>query len=420
MNRLRQKAYNALRKSERFFKTDMVYLAKGGFWLNSGQIITSLASLGLAIIFAQLVPKEAYGNYRYILSLAGLASIFSLTGLSVGVVQSVARGFIGTFIKASKVLAKSNILIFVVTLAGSTYYLANGNSAVGYGLAIVAILYPPVRTFELYESFLSGKKNFRKSALYRGIADIGTILATAIAIFYSSNVIILIGANMAAQFVLNAFFFRKVYSSISSEDKNNIEPGIIEFSKHLSFQNILGNLAAHLDKIIIFHYLGATEVAIYTFAGAIPQQIKGFISNISLMITPKISQRSAREATSTIPKRFLISLTVLVPIVLLYIVLAPSIFNFLFPTYIESVIYTRWYALVLLVMGNLSSLVLTTQKATREQYILTTFSSTSQIIIMLILIHPFGIMGIIWAMLISKFSTSILSYIMVKRFVERT
>ncbi|OHA99632.1 MAG: hypothetical protein A3E93_00670 [Candidatus Zambryskibacteria bacterium RIFCSPHIGHO2_12_FULL_43_12b] len=69
-------------------------------------------------------------------------------------------------------------------------------------------------------------------------------------------------------------------------------------------------------------------------------------------------------------------------------------------------------------MGNLSGLVLTTQKAAKEQYIITTFGSVSQIVLMLILVHSFGIMGIIWAYLISKYLTAILSYALVKRFAK--
>lgn len=417
---LRNKSYHWLRRSESFFKTDMVYLAKGGLWLNSVQILTALSSLGLALLFARLVPKEVYGNYRYILSLASLAAIFSLTGISSGVLQAVARGFPGTFIQAVKTLAKWNSLIFVFSIGGALYYFANDNTTLGFGLIIIAIFFPAIRTFEIYEAFLSGKKDFKRSAIYRGIVDVGTILATAISLFFTNDVLILITVNLAAQFILDGILFGKVYKSISEKEKLLVEPGIIEFSKHLSMQNVLTNFAANIDKIIIFHYLGAVQVAIYTFATAIPSQIKGFISNVVLMITPKISQRTAREASETIPGRFLISLYILVPIVALYIFFAPLIFQTLFPAYTDSVLYTRWYALVLLLMGNLSNLVLITQKAAKEQYILTTFGSSSQVILMLVLIHPFGIMGVVWSYLISKYLSALLSYILVRKLARKT
>ncbi|MHB1330567.1 MAG: oligosaccharide flippase family protein [Minisyncoccota bacterium] len=415
MTKLHQKAYDLLRRSEKFFKTDMVYLAKGSLWMNGGQVITSLSSFVLALLFARLVPREVYGNYKYILSLAGLVATFSLTGISAGVIQSVARGFPGTFVTAVKVLIKWNSLIFVIALCGASYYLINDNNILGYGLIIVAFLLPAIRTFEIYESYINGKKDFKLSSIYRGIVDVGTIFATAIGLIFTDSPLILVAINLSAQFVLDAIFFTKIYRSIPEEDKEKVEPGIINFSKHLSFQNVMSNAASYIDKIIIFHYLGAAQVAVYTFATAIPHQVKGLMSNLVLMITPKISQRTAKEAVSMISGRFFLSLAILIPLVTAYIIFAPFIFKILFPAYIDSVPYTQWYALTLLIMGNLSGLVLTTQKAAKEQYILTTFGSTSQIVLMLVLVHEHGIIGIIWAILISKFATAALSYILAKR-----
>ena len=72
IKKIKEKIYNLLRWSEKYTKTDMVYLAHGGFWLSFGQIISSLSSFLLAIAFANLLPKETYGNYKYILSIASI------------------------------------------------------------------------------------------------------------------------------------------------------------------------------------------------------------------------------------------------------------------------------------------------------------------------------------------------------------
>ncbi len=67
MQTLRAKICNFLRWSEKYIKTDMIYLVKGGFWLTLGQIISSVSSLLLVIAFANLLPKETYGIYKYFL-----------------------------------------------------------------------------------------------------------------------------------------------------------------------------------------------------------------------------------------------------------------------------------------------------------------------------------------------------------------
>ena len=44
IDKIKNKTYKLLRKSEKYTKTDMVYLTKGGFWLTLGQIISSTSA----------------------------------------------------------------------------------------------------------------------------------------------------------------------------------------------------------------------------------------------------------------------------------------------------------------------------------------------------------------------------------------
>ena len=56
IQKIRNKAYNVLRWSEKYTKTDMLYLAKGGSWFTVGQVVSSSSVLLLAIAFANLLP----------------------------------------------------------------------------------------------------------------------------------------------------------------------------------------------------------------------------------------------------------------------------------------------------------------------------------------------------------------------------
>jgi len=89
---LRNKAYDTLRWSEQYTRADMVYLAKGNFWQVLGQVVSSALSLALIFVFANYLPKETYGLYRYILSLAGILGIFTLSEMNQAIGQAVASG----------------------------------------------------------------------------------------------------------------------------------------------------------------------------------------------------------------------------------------------------------------------------------------------------------------------------------------
>jgi len=118
--------YNLLRWSQKYTKTDMVYLAKGGSWLTLGQIVSTIASFLSAIAFANLLPRETYGQYKYILSITSILAIPTLAGINTAVIRAIARGYEGSFIPALKTKIKWGLLggITSIGLAGYYYFSA--------------------------------------------------------------------------------------------------------------------------------------------------------------------------------------------------------------------------------------------------------------------------------------------------------
>ena len=99
---IKQKLYNTLRRSEHWTHTDMVYIAKGGAWLTAARIVASISSFLMVIAFANLLTKEAYGLYQYVLSIVGILSISTLGGINTALTQAMARGYEGSIIPALK------------------------------------------------------------------------------------------------------------------------------------------------------------------------------------------------------------------------------------------------------------------------------------------------------------------------------
>jgi hypothetical protein len=84
-----------LRWSERYTKTDMVYLANVGWWTNLTLILTSFGGLLISIVFANFLSPQTYGVYQYLLALSGLVAAISLSGMNTAVTQAAARGYEG-------------------------------------------------------------------------------------------------------------------------------------------------------------------------------------------------------------------------------------------------------------------------------------------------------------------------------------
>src|SRR5690606_14131318 len=75
-NKIRLFLIHWLRQSEKYTKVDMVYLASGNFWLTTNRVVGIGTGFMLTLAFANLLPPEIFGQYKYILALAGIIGAF--------------------------------------------------------------------------------------------------------------------------------------------------------------------------------------------------------------------------------------------------------------------------------------------------------------------------------------------------------
>src|SRR3989338_5672754 len=93
LRRTQDKIIQILRWSEKYTKTDMVYLASGHFWFAIGHGAAIGSGFLLTLGFANLLSPTEYGVYKYILAGAGLISTFTLGGIVQAIQRALARGY---------------------------------------------------------------------------------------------------------------------------------------------------------------------------------------------------------------------------------------------------------------------------------------------------------------------------------------
>lgn len=398
MQTLRERLYAALRWSERYTKTDMVYLFRGSFWSTVAQIGTSACTFALAIIVSRYVPKEAYGIYKYILSIVAVISTFSLTGLSTAVFQSVAAGFDGALQEGFRKNLRWSALVFLGSLAVAIYYFVLHNNTLAMGVLLGGCLSPFLVSANLAGSFLGGKKDFYRQSLYFGLWGSGIpIVALIGAIFVSTNPLWLVIVFCIANTLSSVYFYKRTLN-LYRPDPAKKDPGMMTYSKHLSFLGILGGIAGNLDQILLFHYVGAAELAIYNFATAILDQTGGPLKTVTGMITSKYAAHTDKNISENIWNKVWWLLALGVAIIVVYIPLAPFIYAFLFPGYVEAVPYSQVYALSMIsVVFSPFGAYLTAKKKIKEQYIGTIFNYLLQIAVMAVAVIGWGLWGLIIA-----------------------
>jgi len=397
MKKIAEFGTKLLRYTEKYIKTDMVYLAKGTFWLNLNFFSSSLLGFILSIFFARLLSPNTYGTYQYILSISAILGVLTLTGFNPAITRAVAQGFEGTFKKSLPIQLKWGLLSTFVSFFISGYYIFQGATIIGASILIMGILLPISNAFNTHYAYLTGKKDFRGIFIYNTILTVVYFASMLTTLFLGGGVFYLILAYFLSQTVANIIIY--FYITKTQVINEQVDDTTFAYGKHLSIMNILSTLASKLDNIIIFQFIGAPELAIYSFARIFPEKISGLWKSISTVALPKLSEKTTEEVRESILGKTIKFIIITIISAGVYVLIAPFAFSIFFPQYTASIAYSQVLSLSI-VMGaaGLPVNALISQKAKKELYIFTTTIPFLQNILLLFMIIFYGL----WGAVISK------------------
>lgn len=405
-------------KISRWLETDFNYVLKGSFWLTIARTVSSGSSFVLAIAFAHFLSKQDYGVYKYVLSMVAALSALSLTGLNTSIIQSVARGFENIARISLWTNIKWSIGMILATAGVAIYYAIQGNSTLALSFAVAAVFAPILNGALLYRSYLNGKKSFKVLAWYNSLSALIPAVIIILGLLITTNpwvlILIYFVGNTITALIIH-FYVLKKYRPNTKIDENTAR-----YSQHLSGIYILDTIATNLDKVILFQHLGGVSLAVYSFATAIPEQIRSLLGIIPTLAIPKLAEKSDREIQRAIYRKIAKLFLITVPVIIIYFFAAPLLYRLLFPQYIEAVNYSRFFALIILVEGGLAGAVFKAKMAIKEQYILNISANLIKIVLLLVLMLLYGIWGIIAARIISRFISFSLAIFLLKRWREPT
>lgn len=404
MDRLKNHSYNFLRWSEKYLKTDMIYLTKGGFWVTFGQMTSNILSLILVIAFANLLPKETYGTYKYILSIVGMLNIFTLTGMNNAVTRAVAAGNDGALRTSVRYQLKWNLLMFAAFLIISGYYFFNGDILFATSFLIFAFFTPLTLAFNTYGSYLEGKKNFQLASIASIVSSFIYITGILIAILLSGEIVWLIAAYTLTTFLSTLLFYLIVLHKFKPK-MNTGNEDTLRYGRELTFIGFIGPVASQIDKVILAHFWGPAQLAIYSLATAVPDRATSFIKNLVGIGFPKFSIKTPEEINTVFYKRIFQGTFLGVLTSVAYVLLAPYVFKYLLPQYLDSVLYSQILAIsfVFAMPNRYLSLLMVSQRLSRQIFISSMIQNIARIFLYLVLGVWGGIMGLILAFVSMSF-----------------
>jgi O-antigen/teichoic acid export membrane protein len=405
--RLQARGTALLRFSERYTKTDMVYAAHGGFWLALSQAVQVASGLVLSVAFANFLPKESYGIYQFIMSGAVIISVFTLGGMKTAIIRAVARGSEGALRAGFRAQMNWSWGIALAGAAVASYYYLAGNQMLAFSFLIVGAFSPFLAGFGLTQSYFIGKQLFRDSLLLglgRRLLPVVCLLTTVLLthdpvalvfVYFASNTL---SAGLLYLLVVERF-------RLPSSEENEM----ISYSKHLSAINILSNIVGQADKVLVFHFLGATSIAVYALALLPVKQIEALFTLLSSITFPKLSTMEFTTLKKVLPQKVRVLLVAAAVIVAAYILAAPFFFRLLFPTYPEAIVVSQVLALTLLSKPrSLYGQAFTAHQMKRELYIINISINILEVILLWVLLPLFGLWGAVYALLGSTIYSNVL------------
>lgn len=370
-----------------------------------GQSFAAVFSMVLMIVLANLLPKETYGLYRYILSLAGILNIFTLTGMNNAVSLATATGDDGSLRSAVKYQLKWNIILLFAFWALGLYYFVNANLPIAISLFIMGIFTPLTNAFNTFGAYLHGKKNFRLNSIF-GIFSVGFYVTGMILVaFFSGKIISLVAAYTVTTFITTALFYYltlRIYNPPSSSKSD-----YIKFGRKLTIISLIGPIVSQIDSIILTHFWGPAQLAVYALALAVPNQATTFIKDWVNIAFPKLATKSSKDLDSFFYRRILQGLLGGIGCAAIYIIIAPYFFTYLMPKYLDGILYSQILVISLItaIPNRYISLLLTTQKMSGLIFL----SQLIQNIIKIIFLVSFGIFGGIFGLVLAQVLSSFIS-----------
>lgn len=396
---VRQRIRSLLKASERLTGTDMVYLARGGFWLGAAQFGAAAAAFALSLVMARHVSPEVFGSYKFLGSLGTIFGAISLTGFATSVARSVARGYGGAVRGAFAETLRWSWPGIGVALAAAAYYALRGNFPYAAAVTLIGLALPLAGASSLYTSYLTGLKNFRLSTGIWTAGNLATVSLTAAAAIWSGSLLALVAAAYVGAAVTSYAGYRFALRTAPPQGPDDPEGRAL--GRHLSAVSFLDTLAANADKVIVFQLLGPAATAAYVFAMGIPEQARALLKSGARIAVPKMAERDfgeLRASTSGKVLRFAAAGAVLC---VAYAFAAPSIFAVLFPAYIESAKYSALMGFAALsALGQVPMAALQAHAKTRELYRYSISVAAIRIGAHVVLIAGYGMWGAVASTLI--------------------
>lgn len=276
----------------RVFGLDLIYFFKNGFWVGLRYGIISVFGLILSAGFARMGTKDLLGQYQFILSFTALFSLFSLPGLNISAMKSIAQGSGNIVIRKAVRLSFLFGLASIPPMLAYTAYRFFIQGTIGSPIAIALttaaffspFFYAPNTWYAAYE----GRSLFRPVAIRMVIASFGTTVATLIGLYFKLEIQFLILLYFLLSAAFSWYFFTELTWVREEKKEQDTEKLDVRYGVEVTLQKFAYGLSDNIPPIVISFLLGFELLAIFQIAYFFTNAITSLVGALFAMYLPKL------------------------------------------------------------------------------------------------------------------------------------
>lgn len=414
IQKLKAYVFGVTDKLGKHVRFDLTFLTKSAFWISFGRLSSGVSAFFITLVLSRYMSQEAFGMYKYILSLAAAISAFSFSGLGTAVSQAAAKNMDGTYAEGFKQGIKWSLPAFIIGVGAGLYYIYKEAYGLGLAVSLVTLTNLFLQSTLIWSGFLVGKRRYKEdgmnSALYSGVIAIATIIATLI----YPNPFLIAFIYTCSGALISLFLYFKTKRLIKNESVAKEE---LIFGKQMSVLQVLGSLSTQADKLIVFHFLGVSPLAVYSVATALPQQLRFGSKLISHLSLPRFSSQSLSSVKKSIHRQAFYVFLGSIGMIFVYITLSPLFFQIFFPRYTEGIFLSQVFSLIFLVFPiTLYQQALSSHRKIKYLGYIQTIAPTTKIVSLFVFVPLYGL----WGVLLSVFIMEIIRAIIVVYALNKT
>ncbi len=377
---------------------------KNAFWLTTGQLGSRLFRAFFIIYAARTLGASEYGVFAYVLSLAGLFTIFADIGIGHILTRNISKKpeeglyyLITSFwIKLVLLTITGSLIIFIAPYFSKI-------EAAKILLPIVALLTAFDGMRDLTLAFLRGREKMQVEALIMGFTNISITVFGLIILSLAPTpaaLTLTYALSAGAGMLLGIFMLRKEFSKLFSAFRIKLLKPILSSALPIAFLGVLGIFMLHTDVLMLGFFKTSEEVGFYSASQKIVQLLYMLPGILAVSVFPALSrligQGNSEKVRALMEYSMRAVFLLALPLIIGGIVLGDSIISFLYgEAYLPGVLAFQILILSLLIifpsyfLGNY--IVGYDKQKKLAPYML--LGSIGNIALNAVLIPPFGIIG---------------------------